>query len=75
MTALLCFLYLVNINCFLVQFPGKSFITILPPIPTVGLTKENLADLIDESYEKMNKAFQESSQEAYTLYMDNLKST
>ncbi|XP_023314543.1 1-acyl-sn-glycerol-3-phosphate acyltransferase beta isoform X1 [Trichogramma pretiosum] len=52
---------------------GTSYITILPPIPTEGLTKEDIPKLIDEAYEKMNKVYQESTQEALSVHMEALK--
>ncbi|XP_046415608.1 1-acyl-sn-glycerol-3-phosphate acyltransferase beta isoform X1 [Neodiprion fabricii] len=53
---------------------GKSYITILPPISTVGMTKDNMAELMDEAYDKMNKVFQETSQEVLALHVDNTNS-
>ncbi|XP_012254396.2 1-acyl-sn-glycerol-3-phosphate acyltransferase beta [Athalia rosae] len=64
--------YFINDN--LKKFgSGKVYITILPPIPTTGLTKDNLTDLMDKSYEVMNKAFQETSQEVYALHVETTK--
>lgn len=58
------------LNIFVV---GKCYITILPAIPTHGLTKDNIAELMDESYDKMNKVFQETSQEALAYCVENSK--
>lgn len=52
---------------------GSSYITILPPISTEGMTKDNIQTLIDETYETMNKAFVQTSQEALTKHMESLK--
>ncbi|XP_043276348.1 1-acyl-sn-glycerol-3-phosphate acyltransferase alpha isoform X2 [Venturia canescens] len=43
--------------------PGTSYITILPPIPTKGLTKEDIPTLMDKTWEVMNSTFQETSRE------------
>lgn len=42
---------------------GTSYITVLPPIPTAGLTKDDLPKLMEQVYEIMNKTFVESSTE------------
>ncbi|XP_014218260.1 1-acyl-sn-glycerol-3-phosphate acyltransferase beta [Copidosoma floridanum] len=52
---------------------GTSFITILPAIPTEGLTKADLPRLVEETYAVMNKVYQESTQEALSRHMDSLK--
>ncbi|XP_058801737.1 1-acyl-sn-glycerol-3-phosphate acyltransferase beta [Phymastichus coffea] len=52
---------------------GTSFITILPAIPTKGMTKADLPKLIDQTYEQMNKVFKESTQEALENHMQSLK--
>lgn len=43
------------------QFAGEIKITILPPIPTEGLTRENIADLIDKTYLIMSNYYVEVS--------------
>lgn len=43
---------------------GRIIITTLPPIPTAGLTKLNLDELMQRTYDAMNKEFQLSSKEA-----------
>lgn len=53
--------------------PGTSYITILPPIPTKGLTKDNIQELMDKSYEAMNTVFVQTSQETLTKHMESLK--
>ncbi|OXU21976.1 hypothetical protein TSAR_014706 [Trichomalopsis sarcophagae] len=52
---------------------GTSYITILPPIPTKGLTKADLPQLIEQTYQVMNKVYQESTQEALESHMESLK--
>ncbi|XP_043674284.1 1-acyl-sn-glycerol-3-phosphate acyltransferase beta isoform X1 [Vespula pensylvanica] len=52
---------------------GTSYITILPPIPTKGLTKDNIQELMDKSYEAMNTVFVQTSQETLTKHMESLK--
>ncbi|XP_066588380.1 1-acyl-sn-glycerol-3-phosphate acyltransferase beta [Prorops nasuta] len=53
---------------------GTSYITILPPIPTEGLTKEDIPSLIEKAYEIMNNKFIETSQEALNAHMKMLTS-
>lgn len=53
---------------------GLSYINILPPIPTENITKDNIQELIDETYEIMNTSFVQTSQEALTKHMESLKS-
>lgn len=55
------------------DFSGTSYITILPPIPTMGLTKEDMPELIEKTYEVMNNAFQETTKEALEHHMESLK--
>ncbi|KAK2575013.1 hypothetical protein KPH14_008760 [Odynerus spinipes] len=52
---------------------GTGYITILPPISTEGMTKDNIQELIDKSYEVMNTSFIQTSQEALTKHMESLK--
>ncbi|KAI4492116.1 hypothetical protein M0802_010013 [Mischocyttarus mexicanus] len=52
---------------------GTSYITILPPIPTKNLTKDNIQELMDKSYEAMNTEFVQSSQETLTNHMESLQ--
>ena len=54
-------------------FPGKSYITILPAIPTKGMTKADLPQLIEQTYEVMNSMYKESTQEALADHMESLK--
>ena len=56
------------------MFSGTCFITILPPIETKNMTKENLQELIDHTHDVMNKEFQESTQEVLTAHIKTLKS-
>lgn len=53
--------------------PGTSYITILPPIPTKGLTKDDIQELMDKSYDAMNTVFVQTSQETLTKHMESLK--
>ena len=57
----------------LFNFSGTSYITILPAIPTTGLTKEDLPQLIEKTYEIMNKVFQETTQEVLKKHVDGLR--
>ncbi|XP_043476957.1 1-acyl-sn-glycerol-3-phosphate acyltransferase beta isoform X1 [Leptopilina heterotoma] len=52
---------------------GKSYITILPAISTTNLTKDDLPQLIEKTYETMNTAFKQSTQEVITEHIENLK--
>ncbi|KAK0171905.1 hypothetical protein PV328_005295 [Microctonus aethiopoides] len=52
---------------------GTSFITILPPIPTIGMTKDDLPNLLDKTYQLMNEEFQRTSQEVLSKYGNNTK--
>ncbi|XP_033227878.1 1-acyl-sn-glycerol-3-phosphate acyltransferase alpha [Belonocnema kinseyi] len=52
---------------------GISYVTILPAIPTLGLTKEDLPQLIEKTYEIMNKSFQETTQEVFKKHVEGLK--
>lgn len=52
---------------------GVSYITILPPISTEGLTKEDLPVLMDKAYETMNKTFLATSQETLNDYIDTIQ--
>ncbi|XP_034950998.1 1-acyl-sn-glycerol-3-phosphate acyltransferase alpha isoform X2 [Chelonus insularis] len=52
---------------------GTNYITILPPIPTSGLKKEDIPALIDKAYEVMNEEFQKSTQEAIKKYSGQVK--
>ncbi|CAK9796488.1 1-acyl-sn-glycerol-3-phosphate acyltransferase alpha [Anthophora plagiata] len=52
---------------------GVSYVTILPPIPTNGLTEEDLPKLLDDTYNVMNKAFLETSEEALNEHMNSMK--
>lgn len=42
---------------------GHIIISTLPPIPTAGLTKSDLDQLIERTFEAMNKEYQRTSQE------------
>ncbi|XP_060866516.1 1-acyl-sn-glycerol-3-phosphate acyltransferase beta-like isoform X1 [Metopolophium dirhodum] len=48
--------------------PGHAVITILPPIPTEGMTKEDLPSLIEKSRTAMQEAYTKSSAEIKTEY-------
>ncbi|XP_011872696.1 PREDICTED: 1-acyl-sn-glycerol-3-phosphate acyltransferase alpha isoform X3 [Vollenhovia emeryi] len=52
---------------------GSSYITILPPIPTEGMTKDDLPKLMGQAYEVMNKAFVESTSECLEEQIRSLK--
>ncbi|KAJ8673010.1 hypothetical protein QAD02_004271 [Eretmocerus hayati] len=52
---------------------GTSYITILPAISTKGMTKADLPQLIEKTYQTMNKVYQESTQEALANHMESLK--
>ncbi|XP_003704528.2 1-acyl-sn-glycerol-3-phosphate acyltransferase beta-like isoform X2 [Megachile rotundata] len=52
---------------------GTSYITILPPISTKGLTKEDLPKLIEDTYKIMNNSFMETSQETINEHINTLK--
>lgn len=52
---------------------GTSYITILPPIPTKGLTKEDLPKLMEDAYNIMNNSFVETSQEAINEHINTLR--
>lgn len=52
---------------------GSSYITVLPPIPTAGLTKNDLPKLMEQAYEVMNKTFVESTTECLEEQIRSLK--
>ncbi|XP_071564523.1 1-acyl-sn-glycerol-3-phosphate acyltransferase alpha-like isoform X1 [Temnothorax nylanderi] len=52
---------------------GSSYITVLPPIPTAGLTKDDLPKLMEQAYEVMNKTFVESTTECLEEQIRSLK--
>ncbi|KAL0131432.1 hypothetical protein PUN28_002751 [Cardiocondyla obscurior] len=52
---------------------GNSFITVLPPIPTTGMTKNDLPKLMEQAYEVMNKTFVESTAECLEEQIRSLK--
>ncbi|XP_020294374.1 1-acyl-sn-glycerol-3-phosphate acyltransferase alpha isoform X1 [Pseudomyrmex gracilis] len=52
---------------------GTSYITVLPPIPTAGLTKDDLPKLMEQTYEIMNKTFVESTSECLEEQVRSLK--
>ncbi|XP_011061963.1 PREDICTED: 1-acyl-sn-glycerol-3-phosphate acyltransferase alpha isoform X3 [Acromyrmex echinatior] len=52
---------------------GSSYITVLPPIPTVGMTKDDLPKLMEQAYKVMNKTFVESSTECLEEQIQSLK--
>lgn len=52
---------------------GSSYITVLPPIPTAGLTKDDLPKLMEQTYEVMNKTFVESTTECLEEQIRSLK--
>ncbi|EGI60876.1 hypothetical protein G5I_10892 [Acromyrmex echinatior] len=56
-------LELATIHALLAKQAGSSYITVLPPIPTVGMTKDDLPKLMEQAYKVMNKTFVESSTE------------
>ncbi|GAB1861077.1 1-acyl-sn-glycerol-3-phosphate acyltransferase [Camponotus japonicus] len=55
-------------------YSGTSYITILPPIPTAGLTKDDLPKLMEQVYEIMNKTFVKSTTECLEEQIQTLKS-
>lgn len=57
---------LLNIyGCYTIleSFSGMAEVQILPPIPTAGLTKDDMNQLIEKTYSIMNDAYQKLSQE------------
>lgn len=56
-----------------ILFPGTSYITVLPPIPTAGMTKDDLPELMERTYEIMNKTFVESTTECLEEQVRSLK--
>lgn len=48
---------------------GTSYITILPAIPTKGLTKEDIPKLMETTYDAMNEKFMETSQQTLSEHM------
>ncbi|XP_014482674.1 PREDICTED: 1-acyl-sn-glycerol-3-phosphate acyltransferase alpha-like [Dinoponera quadriceps] len=52
---------------------GNSYITILPPIPTAGMTKDDLPKLMEQAHEVMNKTFVESTRECFADHIESLK--
>lgn len=53
---------------------GVSYITVLPAIPTEGLTQDDLPALMEKTYECMNSKFVETSQEVVNDYVITSKS-
>lgn len=49
---------------------GKSYLTILPPISTKGMTKEDLPKLIADAYKVMNDCYLETSQETISEHIN-----
>lgn len=47
---------------------GHIVITILPPIPTEGMTKASLSELIEKSRNAMQDVYTKSSEEMKTKY-------
>ncbi|XP_072745075.1 1-acyl-sn-glycerol-3-phosphate acyltransferase alpha-like isoform X4 [Anoplolepis gracilipes] len=54
-------------------YSGTSYITVLPPIPTAGLTKNDLPKLMEQVYEVMNKTFVESTTECLQEQIQSFK--
>lgn len=52
---------------------GSSYITVLPAIPTAGMTKDDLPKLMAQTYEVMNKHFVESTHECLEEQIQSLK--
>ncbi|XP_012215795.1 1-acyl-sn-glycerol-3-phosphate acyltransferase alpha-like isoform X3 [Linepithema humile] len=52
---------------------GTSYITVLPAIPTAGMTKDDLPKLMQQAYEVMNKSFIKSTAECIDEQMRSLK--
>lgn len=52
-----------------------SDITILPAIETKGMTKEDIPELMNRTYEAMNAKFIESSQEVLANHMYSLSTS
>lgn len=42
---------------YITYFTGKIIVTSLPPISTIGLTKDNIADLMNHTYDVMRAQF------------------
>ncbi|KAI5698053.1 hypothetical protein M8J75_001061 [Diaphorina citri] len=42
---------------------GRNIISILPPIPTEGLTKDNVNDLMDRTYKAMSEEYEKITKE------------
>jgi lysophosphatidate acyltransferase len=53
-----------------VVISGHIVITILPPISTEGLTKENLNELVEKSRNAMQDVYTKSSEEMKTKYFN-----
>lgn len=64
-------LYIPAFNSGFCCIPGKNIISILPPIPTVGLKKEDLNTLMEKSYNTMNQKYIELSKEVIAKHGDN----
>ncbi|EZA59803.1 1-acyl-sn-glycerol-3-phosphate acyltransferase alpha [Ooceraea biroi] len=54
-------------------YSGTSYITVLPPIPTAGMTKDDLPKLMERAYEVMNRTFVESTTECLEEQIRSLK--
>ncbi|XP_011150698.1 1-acyl-sn-glycerol-3-phosphate acyltransferase alpha isoform X1 [Harpegnathos saltator] len=49
---------------------GNSYITILPPIPTTGMTKDDLPELMQQVYTVMNTTFVKSTRECFADHIE-----
>ncbi|XP_008547800.1 1-acyl-sn-glycerol-3-phosphate acyltransferase alpha [Microplitis demolitor] len=52
---------------------GVNYISILPPIPTKGMTKNDIPSLMEKAYKVMNEEFQQKTQEAIKNFMVDQK--
>ncbi|XP_026468615.1 1-acyl-sn-glycerol-3-phosphate acyltransferase alpha-like [Ctenocephalides felis] len=59
------------LNCSIKKFSsGFNIITILPAIPTQGLTLDNLDDLIEKTHQTMSRYYKQTSQEVENLMVN-----
>lgn len=49
---------------------GEVIITTLPPIPTTGMTRDNVNELMEETHRVMSEVLKSSSKEALNLTKD-----
>lgn len=58
----------LKVTRFIQLFLGKVIITALPPIPTEGLTLEDMDKLMEQTKETMLATFHESSKEVRQVH-------